>query len=72
MLLMHQADKFPRANPNCLDWFHHICGVILLGLLGTADTGENFLEMLLVSIVISAILELGKYFRYRENSKQNL
>lgn len=72
MLLMHQADKFPRANSNCLDWFHHIYGVILLGLLGTAETGENFLEMLLVSIVISAILELGKYFRYRENYKQNL
>lgn len=47
MLLMHPADKFPRANPNCLNWFHHICVVILLGLLGTAETGENFLEMLL-------------------------
>lgn len=55
MLLMHQADKCPRANPNCLDWFHHICGVILLGLLETAGTGENFLEMLLVWLKTSLL-----------------
>lgn len=56
MLLMHQADKFPRANPNCLDWFHHICGVILIGLLGTAETAENFLEMLLVLLKTALLL----------------
>lgn len=56
MLLMHQADKFPKANPNCLNWFHHICGVILLGLMGTAETGENFLKTLLVWLKTALLL----------------
>lgn len=56
MLLIHPADKFPRANPNCLDWFHHICDVILLGLLGTAETGEDLLEMLLVRLKTALLM----------------
>lgn len=58
MLLMHQADKFPRVNPNCLVWFHNICGVILLGLLGTAEAGQNFLKMLLVWLKTALLLLL--------------